>query len=120
MMRTCRKTEEKLLLYYITENIGYRRQRLRNIVEKEARESDEREQTAYKAELTPNRHDSALKRANKNFIIHCLPKADIDGYFDRAKPHIKGPAKGNAVYKVNQGTTGKMGKACKFSRHVRP
>ena len=75
--------------------------------------------TKYKAELTPKEYDSALKGVNKSFIIHCLPKADIDSYFDRAKPHIKGPAQGNAVYKVNQGTAGKMGKARKFSRHVR-
>lgn len=59
------------------------------------------------------------KEPIKALQYNIYQKVDIDGYFDRVKPHIKGPAKGNAVYKVNLDTNGKKVKACKFNRHVR-
>ena len=39
--------------------------------------------------LTPYKHERALKEAYRSFVIPDAPKTDIDSYFDQTKPHIK-------------------------------
>ena len=69
------------------ENIGYGRERLKDIVEKEAEEKQQQEEEGV--DLTPHEHKRALKGAYRNFVIPGAPKTDIDSYFDQTKPHIK-------------------------------
>ena len=71
------------------ENIGYGRERLKNIAGEEAREKEEEKLAEDEAHLTPQEHERALERAYKSFIISGLPKAEIISYLDQSKPHIK-------------------------------
>ena len=75
------------------DKIGYGREKLKDIVEKEARE-EEKETTEQTKEddnidLTPQEHERALRGAYRSFVIPGTPKADTDSYFDETKPHIK-------------------------------
>ena len=85
--------ETASLLYSRTvDNIKYGRERLKDIVEKEAREEEEEtiEQTEEdKINLTPHEHERALNGAYRSFAVPSAPKTDIDSYFDRTKRHIK-------------------------------
>ena len=76
-----------LLYNRMMENIGYGRERLKDIVEKEAEEKQQQEEEGV--DLTPHEHKRALKGAYRNFVIPGAPKTDIDSYFDQTKPHIK-------------------------------
>ena len=72
------------------ENMEYGRQRLKDIVKKEAREEEAKEQQKEEdIDLTPHEHERALKRAYRSFVVPGAPKTDIDSYFDKTKPHIK-------------------------------
>ena len=73
------------------ENMEYGRQRLKDIVEKGAREEEDKEQQQEKEDidLTPHEHERALKGASRSFVIPGAPKTDIDSYIDQTKPHIK-------------------------------
>ena len=79
-----------LLYNRMVENMGYGREKLKNIVEKEAGEEqqheDECEEDVY---LTPHEHERALKGAYRSFMMPGKPKTDVDSYFDQAKPYIK-------------------------------
>ena len=66
----------------------------KNTVEKEA-EKKNQEQTNGKADLIPQENERILKGAHKSFVATELPKADIDNYFDQAKPYIKALTKGS-------------------------
>ena len=80
-----------LLYNRMVENMGYGREKLKNIVEKEAGEEqqheDECEEDVY---LTPHEHERALKGAYRSFMVPGMPKTDVDSYFDQAKLYIKG------------------------------
>ena len=67
------------------------RKRLKDIVEKEAREKEAKKQQQEKEDidLTPHEHERALKGAYRSFVIPGAPKTDIDSYIDQTKPHIK-------------------------------
>ena len=85
-----------LLYNRMMDNIEYGRERLKEIVEKEAREEEKEttEQTREEEEednidLTPQEHKRALKGAYRSFAIPGTSKTDIDSYFDQTKPHIK-------------------------------
>ena len=77
------------------DNTEYGRERLKDIVEKEAREDEEetteqtREEEEDNIDLTPQEHERALKEAYKSLVIPGTPKTDTDSYFDQIKPHIK-------------------------------
>ena len=43
---------------------------------------EEQQQKEEDIVLTPHEHERALKRAYRSFVIHRLPKTDIDSYFD--------------------------------------
>ena len=70
------------------DNIEYKRESLKDIVEKEARE-DEEENTKDNINLTSTDNKRALKGAYWSFVIPCLTKADIDGYVDQIKRRLK-------------------------------
>ena len=76
-----------LLYNRMMENMGYGRERLKDIVEKEAEEKQQQEEEGV--DLTPHEHKRALKGAYRNFVIPGAPKTDIDSYFDQTKLHIK-------------------------------
>ena len=79
-----------LLYNRMMENMEYGRQRLKDIVEKEAREEKTKEQQKEEdIDLTPHEHERALKGAYRSFVVPGAPKTDIDSYFDKTKPHIK-------------------------------
>ena len=71
-------------------------------MEKEAKKENQ-EQTKDETDLTPQEYERALKGAYKSFVMLVLSKADIDGYVDLVKLHVKGlteTVKRNTVYKV--------------------
>ena len=79
-------SETACLLYYrIVENMGYGHETLKDIVEKERGEEQQKEEDV---DLTPHEHERALKGAYRSFVMPGKPKTDIDSYFDQAKPHI--------------------------------
>ena len=68
------------------EDMGYGRERLKDIVEKETEEGQWQEEDI---DLKPHEHERALKGTYRRFVIPEAPKTDIDSYFDQTKPHIK-------------------------------
>ena len=76
-----------LLYNRMVDNMGYGRETLKDIVEKEAEE--EQQQEEEDVDLTPHEHERTFKGAYKSFVIPGAPKTDIDRYFDQNKPHIK-------------------------------
>ena len=76
-----------LLYNRMMENMGYRRERLKDIVEKEA-EEEEQQQEKEDMDLTLHEHERVLRGAYRSFVIPGTPKTDIDIYFDQTKPHI--------------------------------
>ena len=64
----------------LMDNIEYVRQRLKDILEKEAREKKEEttEQTEDSINLTSRANEKALKGAYRSFVIPRSPKVDID------------------------------------------
>ena len=74
-----------LLYYRMVENMGYGRETLKDIVEKERGEEQQKEEDV---DLTPHEHERALKGAYRSFVMPGKPKTDIDSYVDQAKPHI--------------------------------
>ena len=109
------------------DNIKYGRERLEDIVEKEAREEEEEtiEQTEEdKIDLTPHEHERALNGAYKSFAVPSAPKTDIDSYFDRTKPHIKtlieGQLKQMQSAKVIMTLWERWRKPIKVNYYVRP
>ena len=84
--RLQRVHETASLLYNrMVENMGYGQEKLKDIVEKEAEEKYQQEDV----DLTPHKHERALKGAYRHFVIPGIPKTDIDSYFDKTKSHIK-------------------------------
>ena len=76
-----------LLYNTMMENMGYGQQEtLKDIMEKEAEE--EQQQDKEDIDLIPHEHEIALKGAYRSFVMPGKPEADIDSYFDQAKPHI--------------------------------
>ena len=73
-----------LLYNRMMQDTGYGRERLKDIVEKEAGEEEEEttEQTEDNIDLTARENERALKGAYRSFVIPGTPKADIDSYFD--------------------------------------
>ena len=65
-------------------------ERLTDIVEKEAEEEEQQqeEEQAEDIDLTPHKHEIALKGACKSFVMPVKLKTDIDSYLDPAKQHI--------------------------------
>ena len=84
-LQSIRKTAS-LLYNRMVENVGYRQEKLKDIVEKEAEEEQQQEEDV---DLTPYEHERALKLACRSFVIPCLLKTDSDSYFDQTKSHIK-------------------------------
>ena len=79
--------ETAFLLYNrMAENMGYGQETLKDIIEKEAGEQQQQEEDV---DLTTHEHERALKGAYKSFKMPGKPKADVDSYFDQAKPYIK-------------------------------
>ena len=76
-----------LLYYRIMEDMEYGQERLKDTVEKEA--GEEEQQQEEDIDLTPHKHERALRGACRSFVIPGTPKTDNDSYFDQAKPHIK-------------------------------
>ena len=70
----------------MAENMGYGQETLKDIVEKEAGEQQQQEEDV---DLTTHEHERALKGAYRSFKMPGKPKADVDSYFDQAKPYIK-------------------------------
>ena len=66
------------------DNIEYGQDRLKDIVQKEAREKEGEttEQAEDNIDLTVRESERALKGACISFVIHGTPKADIDSYTD--------------------------------------
>ena len=58
-------------------------------MEEETNKEQEKEQAGDNIDLAATEKERALKRAYRIFLIPGLPQADIDGYVDRAKSHIK-------------------------------
>ena len=75
-----------LLYNRMVENKGYGQERLKDIVEKEAKEKQQQEEDV---DLTPPGNERAFKEAYRSFVIPGAPKRDVDSYFDQSKPHIK-------------------------------
>ena len=72
------------------ENMGYGQERLKEIVEKEAEaEQQQEEEEAEDIDLTPHKHEIALKGAHRSFQMPGKPKTDIDSYSNQAEPHIE-------------------------------
>ena len=76
------------------DNIGYGRERLKDLLQEEEEEEETTEQKREEQEeanidLTLQKHERALKGACRSFVIHGTPKTDIDSYFDETKRHIK-------------------------------
>ena len=73
-----------LLYNRMMQDTGYGRERLKDIVEKEAGEEEEEttKQTEDNIDLTARENERALKGAYRSFVIPGTPKADIDSYFD--------------------------------------
>lgn len=69
-----------LLYNRVMDNIGHGRRRLKDILEKEAREEVEN------IDLATTEIERAFKRAYGKFVIPGVPNMDIDGYLDQAKP----------------------------------
>ena len=72
-----------LLYNRMVENMGYGQEKLKDIVEKETVEEQQKEEDV---DLTLHEHERALKRAYRRFVIPGAPKTDIDSYFDETKP----------------------------------
>ena len=68
-------------------NMGYGRERLKDIIKKEAEE--EQQQEEEDVDLTPNKHGKKLKGAYRSFAIPGTSNTDIDSYFDQTRPHIR-------------------------------
>ena len=77
-----------LLYDRMMENMGYRQERLKDIVEKEAEEEQQQEEEED-INLTPHEHERVLRGAYRSFLIPGTPKTDIDSFFDQTKSHIK-------------------------------
>ena len=69
----------------MVENMGYGHETLKDIVEKEAGEEQQKEEDV---DLIPHEHGRALTGAYRSFVMPGKPKTDIDSYFDQAQPHI--------------------------------
>ena len=88
--RLLSESEIAVLLYNrMVGNVDYGRERLKDIVEKEAREKEketkdqEEEQTKDNIDLTATENERALKGAYRRFVIPGILKADIDSYVDQ-------------------------------------
>ena len=74
------------------DNIEYGLERLKDIVEKEAREEEETTEQTKKEDnidLTATENERPLKEAYRSFMIPGTTKADIDSYFNRTKSLIE-------------------------------
>ena len=79
--------ETASLLYdRMMDNMGYGQEKLKDIVEKEAEEEQQQEEDI---DLTPHKHERALRRAYRSFVMPGTPKTDTDSYFNQGKPHIE-------------------------------
>ena len=58
-------------------------------MENSAKEEHQEEEQENNVDLTPMKHERALKRAYKSFVVPGLPKADVDSYIERIMPYIK-------------------------------
>ena len=76
-----------LLYNRMMDNMGYGQEKLKDIVEKEAEEEQQQQQEDI--DLTAHKHERALRRAYRSFVMHGTPKTDIDSYFNQGKPHIE-------------------------------
>ena len=87
------KAYEKLLLLWYNRTKGKLRYglTLKEEVEKQAKQehSENQEETQIDIDLTPQEHGRDFKGGYESFKLPGLPKADIDSYIDRVKPHIK-------------------------------
>lgn len=70
-------------------NIEYGRERLKDILKKEASEDEEKGRTKEIIDSTATENERALNRAYRSSGIPGVIKADIDSYLDQAKPHTK-------------------------------
>ena len=75
-----------LLYNRMMDNIRYGQNKLKNIVEKEAKK--EHQQTGDYVDLTPMEHERALKEAYKSFVVPGLPKSDVDSYIEKVKQSL--------------------------------
>lgn len=70
------------------DNIEFRRERLKDVVEKQAREEVEEtteqqeKQTEDKMDLTVTENERVLKGVCGSFVVLQTPTVDINGYFD--------------------------------------
>lgn len=70
-------------------NIEYGRERLKDILKKEASEDEEKSRTKEIIDSTATENERALNRAYRSSGIPGVIKADIDSYLDQAKPQTK-------------------------------
>ena len=61
---------------------------LKGYVQGEARKENQEEE-GEDVDLTPHKHERALKGSYRSFMIPGTPKTDIDSYLDQTKPNIK-------------------------------
>ena len=78
-----------LLYNRMMNNIGYGQETLKDILENTAEEEHQEEEQEINADLTPKKHETALKGAFRSFRSPGLPKADVDTYIEKITPHIK-------------------------------
>ena len=106
-----------LLYNRMAENMEYGQETLKDIKEKEAGEQQQQEEDL---DFTTHEHERALKGAYRSFKMPGKPKADVDSYFDQAKPYIKTliekTATGNGFCKDNHDPMGNMEEAYKATR----
>ena len=83
-------SETASLLYSrMAENMEYGQERLKDIVEKEAKGQQQQQEEGEDVDLTPHEYERALKGVYRRFVIPGVPKTDIDSYFGKTSPHIK-------------------------------
>ena len=86
----------KLLLYHITEGAIYcvwtreiEKHRRKRSKGRRGINLKQEEKTEENIDLTATENERVLKGAYRSFAIPGIPKVDIDGYADPAKPNIK-------------------------------
>ena len=81
-----------LLYHRVRARLGYVEQEtLKEVVEEQAEQEhpESQEQQDEDVDLTPVEHELAMNMAYRSFRSSGLPKADVNTYIEKVKPHIK-------------------------------
>ena len=109
-----------LLYNRMMENMWNGRERLKNIVEKEAEEEQQQEEDI---DLTPHEHERALKAAYRSFVIPGAPKTHWWLLWLNQIRHQdvnQKSAKGNGACKDNYDSMSKIEEAYNTAHWIRP